>query len=1033
MKKNLIKAICASVLLLLQMGPAQADDIDLFTGFNQSTTDIPNVLFVLDNTANWNQPFTAEMAALQTAFNSLPANKFRVGVMMFTETGKGDSNSDGAYLRAAIRTLDGTSQPKYSALIKSLDVTNDKSNGGKAGKTMVEVYRYLTGGAPYAGNNKAKTDFKTNTGVSTASDALYALAGNALGSKAGSPYLAPTSAGCAGTFIIYLSNGPVQDNTSDTKAATSELKAAGAGFTPKLPLTDWTTPIVLSPSGSQDNVADEWARFLFQSMGVKTFTLDVLPGTTGQGPGWSAMLQSMATVSQGTYFNLTNSATLEKDLTDAFGDIFSRIQSVNSAFASVSLPMSVNTQGTYLNQIFIGMFRPDAAAQPRWNGNIKQYKLGLDAGNNLILQDAADKNAVNSQTGFITPCARSFWTSSAADSYWAQTPSGDCLNAESSNSPDGNVVEKGAQGYLLRNMPVASRNLLTCSSSGCTALANFDDANTAITQTLLGVASTTARTNLINWARGLNNSTVTGDADKLLTNVAATAMRPSVHGDVVHSRPVALNYGTDASPQVVVFYGGNDGVLRAVNGNRTAAINGNAAGSELWSFMPPEFYGSLGRLYGNSPQISYPGLVTVASAPAPQPKAYGMDGPVAGYQSPGGNSIWVYAGMRRGGRSIYAFDASNMTKPTLKWRLGCPNASDDTGCSTGASGIGQTWSVPKVLTAPNYGGGTSPLLLVGGGYDKCEDADPSSCTGTSKGNQIYVVDADTGSILKTFSTSRGVTGEITVLNDSTGKAKIAYAADLGGNVYRIDGMATSAPGAWTLTRVASLGCDTVTTCSPSRKFMFSPDVVEDSSGANVLLIGSGDREKPLRSYTGALSVVNHFYMLVDKPSDSTWLSNESANCGVGNGFMCQASLLAINGTTNPDPAALASKKGWYLALAAGEQVVTSSVTAYGTTTFSTHIPSDPNHIQSCKADLGTANVYNLAYANAEGTGTGRFQNVVGGGLSPSPVVHRVLLDDGSQRDVVVGGSPVSPLAPTGAVPQAGFKQPKGRVYWFIQR
>lgn len=1032
MKKNLLKAIGVSVLLALQMVPAQADDIDLFTGFNQSTTDIPNVLFVLDNTANYAQQFSTEMAALQTAFDSLPPNKFRVGVMLFTETGKddkpGSGSSDGGYVRAAIRTLDSTSQSKYSALIQSLGKNNDASNGGKAAKTMVEVYRYLTGGVPYAGNNKVKTDFTANRGVSTASDAIYALGGNALDSKAGSPYRAPPSSGCAGTFIIYLSNSAAQDPTTDIAAANSELKAAGAGFTPKLPLTDWTTPIVLSTSGSGNNPADEWSRFLFQSMGVKTFTIDVLPAKNGQGPGWSALLQSMATVSQGTYFNLTNSATLQKDLTDAFGDIFSRIQSVNSAFASVSLPMSVNTQGTYLNQIFIGMFRPDAAAQPRWNGNIKQFKLGLDAANNLILQDAADKNAVNPQTGFIAPCARSFWTSSTADSYWAKTPSGDCLNAEGSNSPDGNVVEKGAQGYLLRGMPVASRNLLTCSSSGCTGLANFDDANAAITPALLGVTSA-ARTNLINWARGLNNGAVSGDADQLLTNVAATAMRPSVHGDVVHSRPVALNYGTDASPQVVVFYGGNDGVLRAVNGNRTAAINGNAAGSELWSFMPPEFYGSLGRLYSNSPKINYPGL-GVSGA---QPKAYGMDGPVAGYQSPDGKTIWVYAGMRRGGRSIYAFDASNMTQPKLKWRLGCPNAADDTGCSTGASGIGQTWSVPKVLTATNYGGGSSPLLLVGGGYDKCEDADPSSCTATSKGNQIYVVDADTGSILRTFTTSRGVTGEITVINDSTGKAKIAYAADLGGNVYRIDGMATSAPGAWTLTQVASLGCDTVTTCSPGRKFMFSPDVVEDSSGAYVLLIGSGDREKPLRSFTSALSVVNHFYMLVDKPSDSTWLSSESANCGVGNGLLCHASLLAINGTTNPDPAALGSKKGWYLALAAGEQVVTSSVTAYGTTTFSTHIPSDPNHIQSCKADLGTANVYNLAYANAEGTGSGRFQNVVGGGLSPSPVVHRVMLDDGSQRDVVVGGSPISPLAPTGAVPQAAFKQPKGRVYWFIQR
>ena len=43
--------------------------------------------------------------------------------------------------------------------------------------------------------------------------------------------------------------------------------------------------------------------------------------------------------------------------------------------ASVSLPVSVNTQGTYLNQVFVGMFRPDGDAAPRWYGNLKQYKL----------------------------------------------------------------------------------------------------------------------------------------------------------------------------------------------------------------------------------------------------------------------------------------------------------------------------------------------------------------------------------------------------------------------------------------------------------------------------------------------------------------------------------------------------------------------------------------------------------------------------------------------------------------------------------
>ena len=64
-------------------------------------TDVPNVLIILDNTANWNSAFTNEMAALSSVVSGLPADKFRVGLMAFTETGSSNSGNDGAYVRAA--------------------------------------------------------------------------------------------------------------------------------------------------------------------------------------------------------------------------------------------------------------------------------------------------------------------------------------------------------------------------------------------------------------------------------------------------------------------------------------------------------------------------------------------------------------------------------------------------------------------------------------------------------------------------------------------------------------------------------------------------------------------------------------------------------------------------------------------------------------------------------------------------------------------------------------------------------------------
>ena len=90
----------------------------------------------------------------------------------------------------------------------------------------------------------------------------------------------------------------------------------------------------------------------------------------------------MAGVSSGKYFDVTSSGS---QIADALNGIFSEIQSVNSVFASVSLPVSVNTQGTFLNQVYIGMFRPDQDSFPRWNGNLKQYKIGTYFGKFSVL------------------------------------------------------------------------------------------------------------------------------------------------------------------------------------------------------------------------------------------------------------------------------------------------------------------------------------------------------------------------------------------------------------------------------------------------------------------------------------------------------------------------------------------------------------------------------------------------------------------------------------------------------------------------
>jgi type IV pilus assembly protein PilY1 len=1025
---------------------SRAEDIDVFAGTPGG--GLPNVLFIVDNTANWNQAFTNEMAALYNTFMNLPVNadgsaQFNVGIMFATETGDPNNNVSGGYVRAAVRPMTAANKTLYAAMIQSLDKLKDKGNGGYSALQMAEAYYYLSGAAPYAGNSKIKADFYGNyclgcnlSAAQTAADnAVYALSGSALSGQYATSYNAPTAGKCGHNYIIYLSNGPNQDSNSVDSTATALLSTAGGN----------TSAIPLSPSGSMSNPSDEWARFLNTgSLGVVTYTIDVDPVTSGQGPGWSALLKSMAGVSNGKYKAVSSSTGSGQQIADALAADLSEMQAVNSVFASVSLPVSVNTQGSFLNRVFIGMFRPDANAAPRWMGNLKQYKMGMIT-NALVLEDAASNSAINSLTGFITECARSFWTPSTVDTYWSKFGAeGLCIspNNTNSNSPDGNMVEKGGQGYLLRGgagfstATSATRTVKTCSPtlSSCTtsgasiSLDDFSTGNSYITQSLLDPTNATSASILINWARGTNNDSAnSGD----LEYSSGYGIRPSIHGDVVHSRPVAINYGSDSSPQIVVFYGGNDGLLRAVNGNRDqeSNINGLAAGGEIWSFIPPEFYGNLKRLYDNNPQIRIP----TASISGALPKNYGMDGPITA--NTGSSHVWVYAPMRRGGRALYGFDATSLSAIKLKWKIGCtsnfpPSGTvDDSNCTTGFSGIGQTWSSARTITTA---GSTSPLLIMGGGYDTCEDADPNTCTSATKGNKVYVLNADTGALLQTFSTDRAVIADIAVVPDlSTGLAIYAYAVDLGGNIYRIT-FGSSSAGSWSMTKLASLGCATPSICSANRKFMFSPDVVLQN-GIYTLLLGSGDREKPLvYSTSGSVvnSVSNYFFAVQDKPSASNWLSSEAANCA-GTSALCLNSLLATTSTSSaPSTADLAGKKGWYMALNAKEQVVTSAITIFGVVYFSTHQPTLPS-TTTCTANLGSTRLYTVT-PNLSAVTSKLLPPV---GLPPSPVAGRVTLDSGETVAFCIGCSASSPLQSTQPQAAAGSipAQPKARVYWYIQR
>jgi type IV pilus assembly protein PilY1 len=104
---------------------------------------------------------------------------------------------------------------------------------------------------------------------------------------------------------------------------------------------------------------------------VATYTLDVYNAQPDVRQ--NRLLMSMARHGGGRYFAARN----EDAILQALRDILIDVQSVNSVFTSASVPINATNRTQYENQVYIGMFRPDDDARPRWYGNLKRFQVGM--------------------------------------------------------------------------------------------------------------------------------------------------------------------------------------------------------------------------------------------------------------------------------------------------------------------------------------------------------------------------------------------------------------------------------------------------------------------------------------------------------------------------------------------------------------------------------------------------------------------------------------------------------------------------------
>ncbi|QQX84808.1 pilus assembly protein PilY [Cupriavidus necator] len=1039
----MFRILRAVALLALAAVPivGHPDDTDIFAPSTSTAQGAPNILFILDNTANWSKASQqwvgsptqgqAELLAIKKFVANLkkPTN---VGLMMLTDR---SSKRNGAYVRFGIRDMMNTANNQaFQDIVAGIASNNNDynvnspdekldQNSGNYANALYEAWLYLTGAdnswagmdplADFAGNNGTNKDQLTTSATGNL-NAGFAYKGS--GNGAG--YNSPLGGGCAQTYIIFIGNNrqglmpPVPAATDPAITTLNKYKVA-------------TVP----------DVQSAWAHFLktrpdlgtnttaAKNGSIMTFTIDAF--NAQQNPDFTTMMKNVA--KQGTetnsgYFQAGSDVELET----ALNKIRDRILDTNSVFASVSLPVSVSVRGTYLNQVYLGMFRPDALSKPNWVGNLKQYQLAADKSTTpptVFLADAASKAVENPTTGFVNPDVTSIWATGSTFWSLANYP-GSQGSGGASDAPDGDLVEKGGAGQYLRTTfatSQAARQVFTC-TSGCnpgSALKDtpFSTANSSIVATSLGLDSAANKEPVINWVRGGN----TLADDPAVANPSAAPVyniRGFVHGDVLHSRPAVINYSRNAD-DVVVFYGANDGMLHAVKG-------GPAGGNELWSFIPSEHFSKFSRMYKHDPAIS-----------STSPKPYFVDGSatVYTYSTKGdgiidatrGDKAYLFLTMRRGGRFIYALDVSDPSKPTLLWKR--------SNADTYFTEMGQTWSdlrVAKIRATRD------PVLIFGLGYDP-DANDPVIQQKATMGRGVMVLNAVTGVVLWQAGPS-AVTGD-TGLNvpemayampanmaiidsDRDGYIDRIYAADTGANIWRIN-ISDADPKNWKAGLLAALGG----TGADARKFLYAPDVVPPPVGTNpaydTLMIGSGDREHPFDT-----SIRNRYYMIRDYHELNAMRGTAIVEGALGSSTVKDGELydatanLVQQGTAEQMAqanAALTAASGWYIVLGTGEKVVSGSTTLSGTVMFGTNTPkvASPN---SCTGDLGVARIYQLNYLNGAAiadlnnktvglTSDDRFQERAGGGYPPTPVPVSVRIGNDDYNVAISGTQVISPPGP----------------------
>lgn len=983
-----------------------------FTGYSAAT-------FYSGNYLNWynNTTYSTTQSRWQIAQGAVnrivDANPgVNLGLMVFNTN---NTSPDGGRVVSHIQSM-STSAARTS--IKTIVNGMTADTYTPLAETMWEAYRYMSGQSVTYGNP---------TGMTPAAD-LCAQDNVSSPCTMTGRYVTPFTQACQKSYIILVTDGdPTNDSAANTNISSlisgSVTTNANGSLMDELTEYMFTHDLVTSLPGNQVVVTYTVG---FGS-GISASGLQLLQDTARRGGNAGKM------PNQGYY-----TANDDVELTNAIQSAIVDALQVTTSFTAPAL--SVNAFNTLYNrdEVYFAMFKPGTTV--RWNGNVKKYTLCNDtsATPSCVYGEILDSNnlpAVDPTTLRIKDTATSFWPVTV----------------------DGNQIDKGGAGaqvpsYTTRNVytytgTYDANNILPSGGTAVDLTTSSNvvtTTNSAITLAMLGVSTSTARDDLINWIRGQDVY------DENLNTVTAEDRSWKFY-DPVHSRPVVVNYGgTSTNPILKIFVGTNDGLLRMIN---------EKTGAEEWAFLPQELLGKQQEIADNAQGAHDWGIDGTVSIDV-QDKSKDGSGSVVnipdGIIDPSiGDFVHLYVGMRRGGNNIYALDVtptSTLTSPTstggihpkLMWVI-------HGGYSTGYTALSQTWSQPLVRrmwmgTGAGTGASAQSKVVKGlffaGGYDTVNDTNFPAPT-TTLGNAIYIADPLTGQLiwwassststadLKLSGMNYSIPSDLAVLDtDGDGQADRIYVGDVAGQIWRIDLSPTLMVGANNGSSghvLADLGCTsgsrpscTGTSNQDRRRFFYPPSVgqVIDTTYASatdakydVVAIGSGDREDPLDYLTQNLSttpVHNRIYALRDYNIGALSTGGSmtyQATIHDSDLYDATAGALLNASATTITASGIKSKMGWYINLVdssgawVGEKVLSKTDIFGGVMYVTTFTPaSAATASTTCSANEGLGKVYGINVLNGaagvdlNGNGTidasDRSTNVAGGIPSEQVVILR---------------------------------------------